>query len=523
MKFNKKTKSKDKVVNYEGATAYKITPELELYSAVCTASLSDKFYEKSEDYLDRIRILIKHCDPKFVAKLAIYAREKMYLRSIPLVLAVELAKIHKGDKLISILTHRIIQRADEIPEILSYYVQSNKRKDIKKLNKLSKQIKIGVANAFHKFDAYQFGKYNRDSEIKLRDALFLTHPKPVDKDEEKLFKQIVDNTLPIPYTWEVELSKSGKEEKDKKVVWEQLIDSNKLGYMAILRNLRNMLDANISNGHIHLVAAKLANKMEVEKSRQLPFRFLSAYKELEYNDNKYTSDILDALEDAAIASASNIQGFDSKTGVLIACDVSGSMQQPLNPKSKVQYFDIGLVLGMLLQHKCYNVITGIFGDAWKVKQMSKKSILQNVMKMYHNEGEVGYSTNGHLVIDYLINEKIIMDKIMIFTDCQLWNSNNSLLRNNFWGNRVSDGSMRESWQKYKTIAPKAKLYLFDMAGYGNTPVQINNVDVTMIAGWSDKIFDMLTAIEKGSNAIAEINAIDIISSNFIKEKGESDV
>ena len=227
MRFNEKTDGVNKTVNHEGEEAYKLTPQMELYSTVCTASLQNKFYEDKDKTVERIRELVKKNKPEFVAKLAIYTREQMYLRSVPLLLAVELAKIHKGDNTVSKLVSRIIQRPDEITEILAYYQLANKRTDTKKLGKLSKQIMKGVAYSFNKFDEYQFSKYDRKTQVTLKDALFLTHPKPKNEEQQALFNKIVEGTLEVPYTWEVELTKAGQEDKSKKEIWEQLIDSKK--------------------------------------------------------------------------------------------------------------------------------------------------------------------------------------------------------------------------------------------------------------------------------------------------------
>jgi len=140
-KFNTKARGASKTTNHEGATAYTLSPELELYATAVTSMLSDKFYEgKNDETLSRITALMRRVSPEFAAKLAVYAREKMYLRSLPLVLTVELAKIHRGDNLVSRLTSRVVQRADEITELLAFYAQSNGREDVKKLGKLSKQI-----------------------------------------------------------------------------------------------------------------------------------------------------------------------------------------------------------------------------------------------------------------------------------------------------------------------------------------------------------------------------------------------
>lgn len=88
-----------------------------------------------------------------------------------------------------------------------------------------------------------------------------------------------------------------------------------------------------------------------------------------------------------------------------------------------------------------------------------------------------------------------MDKVMIFTDCELWD------------NRHGGAHLANSWERYKSIAPDAKLYIFDLAGYGTSPISMKREDVFSISGWSDKIFDVLNAMEKGENAIDMIRRI----------------
>jgi len=178
--FNKRSKDESKTTNHEGAPAYKLSAFDELYSLVVTTNLSNNFYESSDDRLLRLRKLIKSVSPDLVLKLAIYARKSMYLRSIPLVLLVEFLKVWSNTELVKAAILKIIQRADEITEILAYYQLANGRVGTKKLNKLSNSLKKGIAAAFNNFDEYQFAKYNRQTEIKLRDALFLTHPIPKD-------------------------------------------------------------------------------------------------------------------------------------------------------------------------------------------------------------------------------------------------------------------------------------------------------------------------------------------------------
>ena len=537
MKFNAMIKEQTMTLNHEGAEAFRLSAEMELYTAVVTASLSDKFYETANERIKRIAELVGKCDARFVAQLAVYARREMNLRSVPLFLVVELAKHHSGDNLVSRTIEKVVLRADEIMELLHCYQWRNSQNTTcteasapkKKLAKLSHQIQVGLQRAFNNFDEYQFAKYDRNNlEVKLRDALFIVHPKAKDDAQQKLFDKITSKTLETPYTWETELSALGQHEfesdVDKQMAftkkWEELIDSGKLGYMAMLRNLRNFLENGISRESLTDVANRLSDEREVIRSKQFPFRFLSAYREVNRVENKKTQVmfealqkaalattqdngaedkqlLLNALEKAVLATSNNIAGFDEHTRVLLACDVSGSMYSPISPKSSVKNYDIGLVLAMLLKNRCKNVVSGIFGDEWKLVNLPSTGILSNVEKMYEREGEVGYSTNGYKVIEYLNRENIVLDKVMMFTDCQMWDS---------YGNIHS---ISKEWDKYKLIAPNAKLYLFDLSGYGTTPLNIIRDDVTLIAGWSDRIFEMLEAIEKGSSAIEEIKRIEV--------------
>ncbi|MFY7826652.1 MAG: TROVE domain-containing protein [Flectobacillus sp.] len=506
MKFNFLKKTNTILKNYEGAPSYQLSPEMELYSATVTSLLHDSFYEKAEERLLRLQQLIEKVSPEYCAKLAVYARRSMNLRSVPIVLSVELAKKADAGAWVGKAIEQIVMRPDEITETLAYYQQTNQRTGTKRLNRLSKQIQRGLAKAFNRFDEYQFAKYNQNTEVKLRDALFLVHPKAKDLAQQVVFDKITQNTLSTPYTWETELSALGQlhfgSEKAKnkafRAKWEELILSKKVGYMALLRNLRNMLECNISDECLEMVLSYLSEENAVRTAKQLPFRYWSAYRELSNITDGRVIRVVDALEKAMLLSAQNIKGFENDTKVVLACDVSGSMQQRLSAKSSLMYYDIGLLLAMLLQSRCKNVVTGMFGDTWKVIQMPSKSILSNVAAFHQREGEVGYSTNAHLVIEDLLKREYQADKVMIFTDTQLWNSQNR-----------DANSIKTAWQNYKRKFPKAKLYLFDLAGYGQSPMRVESGDVYLLAGWSDKIFEVLDALENGQGIVDFIQGIDL--------------
>lgn len=124
--------------------------------------------------------------------------------------------------------------------------------------------------------------------------------------------------------------------------------------------------------------------------------------------------------------------------------------------------------------------------------------MSNVQEFYRCEGEVGYATNGYLVIKDILSRKVRMDKVMLFTDGQLWDSSGT-------GSQI-----QALWIRYKKeVSPGAKLYLFDLQGYGKAPLQILRNDVYLISGWSDKVFEVLAALENGDSALDAINITEL--------------
>lgn len=322
--LNKRAKSNLKTA--EGAPAKIINAEQRLRRSVMACMLwEDSFYEDGESIAARIEDAVTQVKPEIVANIAIEAREQFKLRHIPLLLVRTLAKL--GYRVKDVLT-RVIQRPDEITEYLALYWENGRCP-------VSAQSKKGLAKAFTKFNEYQFGKYDRDGSVKLRDALFISHAKPENEEQKILFKKIVDRTLEIPDTWEVALSAG----EDKKETWERLLKENKLGALALLRNFRNMDSVSVDKNLIK----ESISKMKTE--RVLPFRFISAAR--------YASQLEPELEIAMFRCLSGFEKMPGKTILLI--DVSGSMDGIISAKSDLKRLDAASGLGMLLKEICEEV------------------------------------------------------------------------------------------------------------------------------------------------------------------------
>src|ERR1700723_3012746 len=210
-----------RVFTREGAPAKAFAPADELKRTLMNCLLwEDQFYEDGVSIADRIKQLVPLVEPERASALAITAREDMKLRHAPLLVLREMARhaTHRG--LVADTLVRVIQRPDEMTELLAiYWADALGPQQQRKRQPVSAQVKKGLARALTRFDAYQLAKYDRDGAVRIRDVLFLVHAKPVDADQAKVGKQLVDGELPSPDAWEVSLS-SGK---DKRATFERLI------------------------------------------------------------------------------------------------------------------------------------------------------------------------------------------------------------------------------------------------------------------------------------------------------------
>jgi 60 kDa SS-A/Ro ribonucleoprotein len=332
---------------HEGAPARTLTPEHELQRSVMACMLwEDSFYESGQDIAARLSGLIAKCKPEFVAGLAVTAREAMKLRHAPLLLVREMARLHSHKHLVAATLERVIQRPDELTEFMAIYWKDGRQP-------MSAQVKKGLARAFRKFNEYNLAKYDRDGAVKLRDVLFLSHSKPKDAtvkftkverkdgdeyvlaDHEALYKRVVDRTLTTPDTWEVELSAS----TDKLASWTRLLTEEKLGALALLRNLRNMLEAGVPDPLIRTALKAL------KPERVLPFRFIAAARHAPRFEPE--------LEEAMLRSLESTEKMAGHTALLV--DVSGSMNEAISAKSDLRRLDAACGLAMLCREVCESV------------------------------------------------------------------------------------------------------------------------------------------------------------------------
>lgn len=464
-----------KTTNIGGHAAYSMQPKEKLMSQVLTSFVNEKKYygDNTDAMKDTARDVIR-TDPEFVAKLAVFARREFGMRSVSHMLAAMLAREPEGKPYARRAIRGACARGDDVTEIMACYMSEYGKP-------LPNQLKEGLSDAVLRLDEYAMAKYSGEgSEVKMRDVLCLCRPKPATDEQSAMFKRCLEGALAVPYTWETELSAHG----NGKETWERLIASGKVGYMALLRNLRNIIEA--EPGNIEDVWRIIEDPERVRKSRQLPFRFLSAYKSVA---GICGSRGLDALETAAAASADAMEKLRGTT--VIAVDVSGSMGTRTSDRSGVRYVEIGSMLGMIANKMCDDSVFYVFNSGIKKVDVSRHAqILREASQAVPSGG-----TDMGQPFAKMLQDGVKADRLIVVSD----NECNSIYGG--WGKATMQAAADECRRK---LGKDFWVHGIDLAGYGTQ--QFHGHKVNIMAGWSDKTLKFVRLAEEGTGSL--IKAIE---------------
>mgnify|MGYP001549210517 CR=1 FL=1 len=263
-------KTAPNTVNFEGGQAFTQTAKLELVSVLLTTFLEDEFYRTEKQTTEKIRELIKKVDnPRFVAKAALYARNTYGMRSVSHLAAGELAKSVKGERWTKNFYAQVVRRPDDVMETLGYYLATYGRP-------VPNSLKKGLGAALARFDEHQVAKYRREHGVfKMVDAVNIVRPKAT-----PALSKLVRGELAPAQTWETKLTQAGDANTTEEVAeakseaWGELLRERKLGYLALLRNVRNILTQ--APELVEELSQQLADERAVRRSLVFPFQFLTA-------------------------------------------------------------------------------------------------------------------------------------------------------------------------------------------------------------------------------------------------------
>ena len=471
-------------VNLAGGQAHKMSPKLEFASALMTSFLTDTFYQSAQVSVDRISALAAQLDdPLFAAKAAVYTRRENGLRSVSHLVAGELAKRKdvKGASWLRKFYRRVVRRPDDVLEILAY-LQGHGQPD---LRKLSNAMKRGLGDALTGFDAYQLAKYKGEGKaITLVDAVNLLHPKST-----VALTALMKGALKPAETWETKLTQAGQtaakegmtnEQKTalKGQAWMDLLRARKLGYLACLRNLRNIAEQ--APEALPLALEFLTDPKQVEKSLVFPFQFFTAAEALT-GSPAATNAVRNALNKAMELSLSNVPVFEGPT--LIALDNSGSM----NGRPAL----IAALFAAVLFKSQKDADVLVFSNSAVRVHANPGDSLQTLANVFKGANRPA-GTNFHSIFQTAARPYA---RIVILSDMEAWMGGNTPAR---------------SFQDYKRQhGCDPRIITFNLNSVSGT-MQFPEPKVASLAGFSDTVLGLMKKLEQDPAALVhEIEAVEL--------------
>lgn len=485
----------------------------------------DTLDDITKEVISTIWDVLENDNPRDALAIAHWLRREMNIRLTPQVILVLASRHPHSQKFVREYAPKIVARADEIKTCIILHRYFFGMKSLKHC------LAMGLSDAMSKFNEQALIKYEGNEWPSWKDIL-LTLPrklgKPLAKPLQEYFmfggsmvngKRIIDrDNLPVCWArkqltnlryfnddakklvldsranWEVVLSQFGQDNESKKKVWEYLVENDLIGYMALLRNIRNMLSADISMNAIKMVAERLSDKQRVLNSKQLPFRFASAYNILKPMDFYVTSNnnydgkkvniILEAIEDAADISCENVPALPGHT--VVFADNSGSMNAPVSMNSKVTCSMAANMLAGIATKRSEDARICAFGTDVAEVNFTKNTHVLSFYRKISKAKTKGMATNTWRCAKWLVANKITPDRVIIFSDMQTWDSE-SYSRN--------EQSFCNEWNKFKKGSKNTWLHCVNLSGYGDSMIQENEDKVNLVGSFSEKILPMLLTTE----------------------------
>ena len=501
-----KTNEVSDTQTYNGGVGYTRTPKSELFLFGVSSFNENQFYESANDGLNRMRGLVNTIvnEPDGVEWLGHFAkwlRSDANIRSMSIAIALETAHamIREGIPGSRQIVSSVLQRPDEPAEAIAYWHAQYGRT-------IPSAVKRGIADATTRlYNESNIFKYDTNGKtIRYADVIQLVHPVPNGNKQSALFKFALDrrynNDANVPEDLEIarnimNVRNMSKEQLrhfvktgnlPKGITWEYIASNIEggmdaeaweavipnMGYMALLRNLRNFQDAGISHKAMKSVLDRISDPDEVAKSRQLPFRFYSAYRE-----NRSNLKIAAAIEDALNYSLSNIPQLDGTSLILV--DMSGSMSFPMSAHSKIDRMDAAALFGFALALRADKADLIRFGSSdQRIKFKNGDSLLP---MMRDNIIDMG----GTRVASSIINNFHGQDRIIVLTDEQF--DPFDIHRYGHYGYDYTSKQIGNT-----------PMFIWNLAGY--QPAGASNSNVFTAGGLNDASFNYIKMVESAGKA-----------------------
>lgn len=477
-KFNKVVEPRT-ILSYEGGTVYEKNCIEDLTNFMLSSYLENQFYETADEQINRFIDLLdkvsKQVSLEWIAKLSFFARKELGMKSVSHLTAAWLnSKAFENKRA---YYRNIMKIPSDIAEVFAAIDMLG--------DKRSHALVRGAGDYLSSLKDYQLGKYKlKGKEYNMYDLINITHAHSATIDKYKA------GMLETPDTWETAISGS-KSDEEKSQNWQRLVEENKLGYLALIRNLRNIVNSSPDAYWIEkYLVPQIENEVAIKKSLVFPYQIYCSWKN--YGIRNISIDA--ALDRAFRIACGNMPKMDGRT--VIVLDVSGSMGDKLSSNSSLTLKEVGAVYAATMFVNCNADFIKFGNEAKKLKLNKLDSIFNLVEKMYANDN-CGYGTD--IVPAFrLMNEKY--DRIFLVSDMQIMSKNGSGW---CWGH---ENTGVETYNEYcKIYKCHPHMYSFDLANYSTQVENPNNPRIHLLTTLNDTLFKMLPYIENGNSLVDYIN------------------
>lgn len=494
-KFN----SSSKLETYENGSAYRTEDEDAWRDMLFGWFVEPSFYEGKSDKLLRFEHLtdkmIKSHGPETVANMCTFARNVLGMRSASCIVAAVLndsAFSGKRD-----FYRRYFRRPDDVAELLSYIDSKG--------SKPSHALIRGACGYVSSLDEYTLSKYRlQDKQWSMIDIVNVVHAK------SDAISKLKNDDLKLAETWE-NTAFEAKDDCEKASMWADLVRNDKLGTMALTRNLRNILmyckDEKYDDV-FDIIESRLKDTEAIKKSLMFPYRFYSAYQAirssasifpLRYRDpsnpikfSGHENKTIEAVKSAFCCAIENVPPYSGSTAIIL--DASASMSYtPISSNSTETPMSVGCVYATML--KLLNPGSELIAFASESKLIDLNINENNVFDLCSEieRLNIGYGTNLAPAINMLSRHH---ERVFIISDMQAMDK---------------DDKCRSALAEYRRKYGDCKVYSFDLGGYAKSPFDDKGDGIIHLAALNDAIFKLIEIVESGSTVFDYVNEFYAVS------------
>ncbi len=502
-------------VNEAGGVAYAFSAEHALAQYAITGCMNATYYVGAEEQLGTVLELCENIAPEFIAKVAVYCREKGYMKDMPALLCAVLSSKDPA------LLEKIFDRVLDNGKMLRNFVQIV-RSGVTGRKSFGTRIRRLIRQWLDKRDDDQIFRSSVGNDPSLADVIKMVHPKPQTASREALYGRLIGkehNAEALPdLVKQYEAFKAGDREQIPNVPF-QLLDSLDLGteeWTAIARNASwQMTRMNLNTFARHsvfdqpemteMIASRLRNKEQIARARVFPYQLMVAYNS---TSEDVPEDVRNALQDAMEIAIENVPTISGKIHVFP--DVSGSMHSPVTgyrpgATSAVRCVDVAALVAAALIRKNPNAEVLPFGtDVCPTRLNPRDSVMTNAQKLASINGG---GTNCSAPLRKLNEEKAEGDLIVYVSDNESWIDTTD--NNRYW----HDGTETlKQWNEFKQRNPKARMVCIDIQPCGTTQAD-DREDILNVGGFSDQVFDVIAQFSSnetdGEHFVGIINEVTL--------------